>query len=200
MGRRMLDAAIQFLRDEVNTHLRMSGGWTPVETDPEQVVFPSSERVDVPDFRLDHVTMLVVNQEEERSLRPADPYRRTSPDGATEAVAPPVFLNALVLFVARYKAYPDALRAISRILHFFQGHRAFDRAGSPALDPGIEKLLLELVTLPLGDQNNLWSVLRAAYHPSLLYRVRMIVFEDETGAPLPATVDPKVSVLPISPR
>jgi len=66
-----------------------------------------------------------------------------------------------------------------------------DARNAPGLPAGIPQLAMELLTLPLNEQNDLWNALRAAFQPSLLYRVRMLVFEDGravvsgpiTGAP-----------------
>jgi hypothetical protein len=58
-----------------------------------------------------------------------------------------------------------------------------DRTNTPAMNSKIEKLQIELVTLPFGEQAEIWNGLRAAYHPSILYRVRMIRVEDSTPPP-----------------
>ncbi|MEM7266516.1 MAG: Pvc16 family protein, partial [Pseudomonadota bacterium] len=42
-----------------------------------------------------------------------------------------------------------------------------------------EKLTVELVTLPFAQQNEIWNALRTTYRSSLLYKVRMVVFEQE---------------------
>ena len=41
--------------------------------------------------------------------------------------------------------------------------------------------MLELVTLPQGEQNEIWSALRVSYQPSALFRVRLVVFRDADG-------------------
>ena len=71
------------------------------------------------------------------------------------------------------------------VIRFFQQNRALDHDNTPALSPLIDKLVLELVTLPLSEQNEIWSALRVSYHPSVLFRVRMVVFRDADGAAVP---------------
>lgn len=181
----MLRDVLQLLRERVNDHLRTTAGWRPTDTALELVDFPGCERVDLPDIKLEKVTLFLVNLEEDHTLRPADPYHRPSPDGTTEQVQPPIMMNAYVLFVARFDKYETSLRSLSRILQFFQGHRVLDHESAPGLPERIEKLTMELLTLPFSEQNHLWGVLRAAYHPSLLYKVRMVVFSDEQGTALP---------------
>ena len=181
----MLGEVLQFLKERVNDHLRTSAGWRPTDPEQELVAFPGSDKVDAPDFKLEHLTLLLVNLEEDHTLRLADPHRRLAPDGTAQQVKPPIHLNAYVLFVARFKEYDKSLTHLSRVLQYFQSHRVFDHESAPGLSDRVEKLTLELLTLPFSEQNHLWGVLRAAYHPSLLYKLRMVVFSDEQGVASP---------------
>lgn len=181
----MLGNVLLFLKERVNDHLRTSVGWRPTDPEQELVTFPGSDKVDAPDFKTEHLTLLLVNIEEDHTLRPADPHRRLAPDGTTQQVKPPIHLNAYVLFVARFKEYDKSLTHLSRVLQFFQSYRVFDQDSAPGLSNKIEKLTVELLTLPFSEQNHLWGVLRAAYHPSLLYKLRMVVFSDEHGIAAP---------------
>jgi hypothetical protein len=191
----MIGDLVSVLRDVVNDHLNTSSGWSAVDAGP--LAFLESERVDALDFKLNAVTLLLVNLEEEHAARPGDPRRRTLPDGTTLAVAPPIHLNAYVLFVARYKDYAQGLRYLSLIAQFFQSHPSFDHQSAPRLSDRIDHLTAELLSLSFADLNNLWSVLRSAYLPSLLYKVRMLVFQDEGLArPALAETAPSVGKMP----
>jgi hypothetical protein len=185
----MLSEVLQFLKDRVNDHLRTSGGWRPTDPEQELVVFPGSENVDPPDFKLGHVTVLLVNLEEDHTLRSADPNRRMLADGTVQQVKPPIHLNVYVLFVARFKEYETSMRQLSRILGFFQNHRVFDHDSAPGLSDRVEKLTMELLTLSFLEQSNLWGILRAPYQPSVLYQIRMLVFSDEQGITAPVVVE-----------
>jgi hypothetical protein len=57
---------------------------------------------------------LLINLEEETTLRADDPFKRTLATGTQQKVQPAIRLNLFVLFVAHYKQYPDSLRALSR--------------------------------------------------------------------------------------
>ena len=48
---------------------------------------------------------------------------------------------------------------------------------------------MELITLPFSEQNEIWNALRIHYLPSVLYKVKMIVFRDEDAMPLPETAE-----------
>ena len=92
---------------------------------------------------------------------------------------PDIRLNLYVLFVAHYKQYEDSLKYLSLIISYFQTHRVIDQHDAPELNEKIERLVLELVTLPFSEQNEVWNALRITYHPSVLYKVKMLVFQDE---------------------
>jgi hypothetical protein len=189
----MVREILLLLKDTVNDHLTASSGGE--QFDQGRVVFLESEKVDTLDFKLGAVTLLLVNLEEERSTRPADPHLWTAPGGSIQRVNPPIFINLYVLFVARFKDYSQSLRYISLILQLFLGRRVLDRENTPALSDRIEKLTMELLTLPFSEQNHLWGILRTAYQPSLLYKVRMAVFRDEEGAPVPVVTDPSLETV-----
>jgi hypothetical protein len=186
----MIGEILLLLKNAVNDHLNVISGRDGTQPEQEYVVFLESETVDSLPLKLGAVTLLLVNLEEEHAVRPADPHRRTVPDGTVVRVEPPIYLAAYVLFVARYKDYQQSLRNISSILQFFQRHRIFDRSSMPALSDRIGQITIELLTIPFAEQNNLWSLLRSSYQPSLLYQVRMAVFQDEQGVVEPPVVEP----------
>jgi hypothetical protein len=192
----MLSEVLLTLKDAVNNYLTISSGWSALDSDHGHVVFLESDRVDALDFKMDAVSLVLANVEEETTLRPDDPHGRMLPNGARQKVKPPIHLNAYVLFVARFRDYKQSLRYISLILRFFLSHRLLDHENTPALSDRIEKLTMELVTLPFSEQNHLWGILRTAYLPSLLYKVRMVVFQDDDAAVVPLAIEPTVRLQP----
>ncbi|WP_293905392.1 DUF4255 domain-containing protein [Phenylobacterium sp.] len=146
---------------------------------------------------VDKLVAFLVNIERE-------PSPRRTPDhipgaGRTAVVQPPIFLNLMVMFVANFSGakYPEALKAISGAAAFFQGQPVFDHQNTPDLDPGIERLSLEIENLSIADLGNMWGVLGGRYLPSLLYRMRMVVIDSSRiEAQAPQVVRPVVNVLP----
>lgn len=174
----MIDTVLLFLKNELNEYLgRQADGLSP-DGKEDAVVFLDGEKMDPVSFRLGAVTTLLINVEEEHLMRSADPYARIAADGSVYGVRPDIRLNLFVLFVAHYKVYDQALAQISRIVQFFQSHRVFERQRAPTLPDAVERLIVELMTLPFSEQNDIWNALRTTYHPSLLYRIRMLVYED----------------------
>ena len=178
----MIDNVLTFLKDQLNKQFTSDEGSLE-----EQVIFIEGQKMDPLVFKLGAVSVLLINIEEENILRSSNLYRRTNGEGAnrqTQQINPDIRLNLYVLFVAKYKAYEDSLRSLSYIIQFFQHRRIFMSSDEPILDDNIERLGVELITLPFAEQNEIWNALRVTYHPSLLYKIKMIVFKDQQAEPL----------------
>lgn len=179
----MIGETLVFLKDQLNAYL--SVGQSANESHEDPVVFVDGEKMDPLSFRLGALSLLLINIEEEKLLRPPDLYRRTALDGSHYQIHPELRLNLYVLVVARFKQYEEALRRLALVLQYFQTHRLFARPEMPALPEKIEQLVIELLTLPFAEQNEVWSSLRLAYHPSVLYKVKLALYQDEASTPLP---------------
>lgn len=192
----MIGEVLALVRDQINAWLRVQSGIAAGHAAEDKVqLLDTSTKTDVVDFKVNKVTMLLVNIEQEHVARPADAFRRTLADGTTQRVQREIRLNLMVLFVVRFSVYEQGLDLLGQMLRFFQTHPVIDKAGAPKLNPEIDKLSFELLTLPIAEQNAMWSQLRAAYQPSLLYRVRMVVFRDQAGVALPAIKEAEVNVI-----
>lgn len=181
----MIGDVLCLLRDRLNAHLGDSLPDPAADSAEARVQLIDGEKSDPVEFRPNAITVLLVNIEQETSQRSADPYLRAPGDGGLRKLLPEVRLNLYVLFVARFKAYEQGLNQLSEVIRFLMAHRAMDRSNTPSLPAQIDKLVLELVTLPLAEQNEIWSALRTNYHPSVLFRVRMVVFRDAVGTAVP---------------
>lgn len=182
----MIGDVLLLLRDQLNAYMRAAAPPAGDDSAEDRVQLIDGEKTDPVEFRLNAVTVLLINVEQETSQRSIDPYLRSSqPDGNLRKLMPEIRLNLYVLFAARFKAYEQGLNHLAMVIRFVQQHRALDHINTPGLSPQIDKLVLELVTLPLSEQNEIWSALRVSYHPSVLFRVRMVVFRDAEGAAVP---------------
>jgi hypothetical protein len=179
----MIDQALIFLKHQLNTYFKI--GHSADSSMEDQVVFLDGQAMEQLKFKLGAISLLLINLEEEHVLRMPDPYVRTTANGTLQRVHPDIRLNMMVLFVAHYKQYEDSLQALGRVIRYFQTHRVFEPQNAPELTDSIEKLVIELVTLPFSAQNEVWNSLRVTYHPSVLYKVKMIVFQDEEPVPSP---------------
>ncbi|MGB8192459.1 MAG: DUF4255 domain-containing protein, partial [Chitinophagaceae bacterium] len=112
------------------------------------------------------VIISVINIEENRMSR--DPRNYVHSGTNIFSKNPAVHLNLTLLFTALRSeaAYGPALQNLQRVIQFFQGKYVFDHINTPILDPGIEKLILEMVTMNLEQLNHLWAILGSRYQPS----------------------------------
>lgn len=191
----MIRDALIFLKNHLNGHLSAQSGLSVGEIE-DRVVFLDGEKLDPISFKLGAITCLMINVEEERTLRAADPYVRVISDGTHQRVQPDIRINLYVLFIARFSQYEQGLSYLSRIIEHFQTHRVFDHTNSPELSTRIERLIMELTTQSFAEQNEIWNALRTTYHPSMLYRVRMLVVRDDAAVAKPAVGDKEMAVTP----
>jgi Pvc16 N-terminal domain len=175
----MIDDAVLFLRQHLSSALKSLSGAAPDDVADEPVVFVDDAKMDCVTFKPGAISVLLVNIEQETTLREPDLYSRVSTNGVSESVQPEIRINLYVLFVAQFTQYEQSLKYLSRIVQHFQTHRVFDQQNAPELNQRIGRLALELITLPFSEQNEIWNALRTAYRPSVLYKARMIVFRDE---------------------
>jgi hypothetical protein len=126
----------------------------------------------------------LVNLEEERNTRSVNNYVKVN--DRIEYKNPKVFLNLYCLFSINHSSYETSLQYLSLIIQFFQYRNVINQKNTPAdnglaLDPKIEKLIFDMVSLNAEQINHLWAVLGGKYYPSVLYKVRMLTIEDDTA-------------------
>lgn len=125
----------------------------------------------------DHVGAALVNVEEERTLRSQRP-KTVFANGRQMVLEPALKLNLHVLFAASFQRYDHALHYLSHVLTFFQAHSSFTQDRYPDLDPRIERLTVELLSLGYEQLNQLWAFIGGKHLPSAVYRVRMVILQD----------------------
>lgn len=85
---------------------------------------------------------------------------------------PPLYVNLNIVFAAIYEdQYNDALSAISATLMFIQAHTCFKYKN--------ETYTLEIINPNLQELNNIWSIMGGQYYPSVLCKIRRLVFDLE---------------------
>jgi hypothetical protein len=186
----MIGQVLEFVRKHVHNQLlaQAGGAGTPGQ---DQVVFAGMDTTDIT-FTAGAISLLLVNLEEDKVLRGPDLYARTSENGARQSASPDIRLVLYMLFVARFTEYDQAWDQLSKIVLHFQNQRVIDAQSNPDLPVGVEKLVMELVTLGFNEQTELWSGLRATYRPSLLYRVKLVAFHAHTAPTAPEVGQPNL--------
>jgi hypothetical protein len=194
----MIGDALVFLRKHLDDHLRVELGVTPDDPTGDKVVFLDGDKMEPITFKLGAVSQLLINVEEERVLRQPDLHARVGQDGLPYRIQPDIRLILYILFVSRFKQYELGWEHLSQIIQHFQTNRVFEPENAPDLPAGIEKLVVELVTLDFAGQNEVWNALRTTYHPSILYRVKVIAMRDRKPEVLPQVGERNVDLRKIS--
>ena len=172
----MIDVALQFLRNELNTFLFTETGSDTVKVKLSSVVDDAGKYA----FDQNLIGASVINVEEERTLKAHLP-QYTYLNGKHVISEPELKLNLYVLFAANFKVYEEALKYLAVILTYFQSHASFTQEGFPALDLRIEKLTLELQSPTFEHWNQIWGANGGKQLPSIIYKVRMVILQP--GAP-----------------
>jgi len=126
------------------------------------------------------ISMSLLNIEEEKSTKSAMVQKRVQ-DRKVYTQNPVVNLNLDIIFISNFaNDYLNELNYITKVVEFFQQKRLFTIENTEALKEfNIERLNFMLNTLPLNEQNNIWSLLGGKYMPSVIYRVGLIPIQDE---------------------
>jgi len=110
---------------------------------------------------------------------------------------PPLYFNLYLMVIGHFSSnnYSEALKFLSNSISFFQRSPVFDHASTPDLDKRIDRLVLDIENLNFQDLSNVWGVLGGRYLPSVLYKVRMVVFDAGDVRGQTATVqEPQYSI------
>jgi len=183
----MLDKAVIFLQKHLNNKLKGDAA-------QDKVVLAKVEK-DYVNLTLEAVTVILVGMEPDPISRSADPYRASTTGAGSGLVYPEIRLNLYLLFAARFAAYENALGYVSKVIQYFQQNPVLTRQNAPEMEPEIEKLVMELQALPFTQQNDIWSTLKVAANPSVLYRVRMVVFQQPPSVETPRIVEVEKEVV-----
>ncbi|HAA13271.1 MAG TPA: hypothetical protein DCE41_16890 [Cytophagales bacterium] len=79
-----------------------------------------------------------------------------------------------------FEEYDEGLKFLSEALYFFQAQPEFPVPGQPDAEYQ-QHLSFELVKLTYQEMHSLWTALGAKYVPSVLFKVRMLSFQNAKG-------------------
>jgi len=173
----MLEESLSFIVDKVNEYIALQAAGDSTRVELNALVDQKGD-VQVGD---DKVACTLVSLEEERISKAQ--YVHEVQNGVTTKKNPPLKFNLYVLFAANPKIstantnYGEGLKLISHIIAYFQGNNYFTKTNAPEIPDGIEKLIMEVYSMPIEQQNYMWGALGAKYLPSVLYRMRLVVID-----------------------
>ena len=185
----MIDEALKFLTDEINAYLNLQNA--PISGTTPEIVLTNVAAEDgnwaIPPQSLG---LSLINIEEERVFKDQQTSFRNE-QGNVEHYNPNLKLNLYILISANFAAgdgggstnttgvYREGLKQLSHVISFFQGKYVFTPDNTPALAPPLVKLVVELYSSSFEQQYNFWNVVGAKYLPSVLYKVRMLTYQEK---------------------
>ncbi len=180
----MINSALEFLNEEVENYLTLvNGGVAP--SDGFIVLSNVADESGKWAIPSDKIGMSLINIEEERVFKDQNFLHRND-DGEIERYNPNIKLNLYVLFCANYvnsqanvSNYMEGLKQLSNVISFFQGKYVFTPDTSPSMDPNLQKLIVDLYSYTFEQQYNFWTILGAKYLPSVLYKVRLLTYQEK---------------------
>lgn len=182
----MIDIALKFLTDELNTYLITKTGLNQAEVVKMSRVVDETGKYA---FDKETICAAIINIEEERTFKSHLPEYLYI-NGQQVILEPALKLNLHLLFAANFTLYDMALKYISYILTYFQSHPSFTPVEYPGLDPRIGKLTMELQSLSYEQLNQVWAFIGGKQLTSAIYKVRMVVLQDDvlTSVQPPVTI------------
>lgn len=179
----MIDKALRFLTDEMNAYLDLQNGNPAGESliVLTNVADNSTGGWAIPSQKLG---VSLINIEEEKVFKEQQTQYRNA-NGDFEQYNPEIKLNLYMLVCANFVSengddkYEQGLKQLSRIVSFFQGKNVFTPDNSPAMDANLKKLIVELYSYTFEQQYNFWTILGAKYLPSVLYKVRLLAYQEK---------------------
>lgn len=139
------------------------------------------------DVKIDHLNKLkalntplgiylsLVNISRETTIGQLEPFKKT---GATiEIKSPPVYINIYVMVTAHFTDYSTALVHLGTALEFFQNKPYLDKYNilpAHSWPSKLENIVFDWHNLEIDKLNQLWGIHGGTYHPSFLFRVRLL--------------------------
>jgi hypothetical protein len=188
----MIHSSLSFLKDQLNTFITLKDPFNSAGALVNPVILTNIVDQENHLFHTsgDYVFMTLINTEEETVGKSQLPYLKT-PDDKLHVVNPDIKLNLYIQFAAysdakqsAIPAYERALMLLDQVVYFFQYRNLFTKNEHPALmAAGMEKLIVDQVSLTFEQLNHLWATLGAKYMPSVTYKCRMLAYRETVVTP-----------------
>ena len=182
----MIDKVLDFIITQLDGYLRQKSD--PSVSDPfiqlANVAWMDSETTTATSANSANAFISLVNIEEDRISKSSENFQR-NPNGAIVYKSPKIFLNLYLLFSVNLSVYEESLKRLSFIIQFFQYQNVFTPLSNPGdaqhpFPDSIDELIFDLYTLSFQDLNNLWGIMGSKYLPSVMYKMRLIIIDENS--------------------
>ena len=186
----MLRTALEFIQEEINAYVKMKD---PVNFGNKELAILSNivDQEGKLDFKTtgsdNHKIIITLANIEECRVAECQNFIHKGGDGSIQKVNPAVNLIFYVLFSAFSDDYKSSLRNLTYVISFFQNNPAFTEESHPHLNSNaddtkpwqkIKRLAFSLYNMTFEQQNNLWAAVGAKYLPSVIYKMRILRFQE----------------------
>ena len=175
----MIDTAIKFINSQLKEYLAQLGN-------TEDVV--AGNLATLKKENANAIIVSLINIEEETTLRNQKNFKKINNQLVRKS--PPIYLNLFVMVAFSLEDYDNCLLRMSQTIQFFQKKKVFEAEAYPILlSNDIKEMIFKLFTIDLEQLNDLWGILGGNYHPSVIYKVRLIEIEakEPEGLEIPIT-------------
>lgn len=182
----MIGKIVDHIVGELNYYLRLLSS---VESD--HVVAGSLFDVEGgPNAKVKDKTVLSLVKVEQDRTYPSQEIYKAGESRGTQLIKPPITVNLFFLIIANYSNYQEALKAISRVITFFQHRVSFDIETDITHPGSIRRpIVFDMVSMNFEQQNHLWGMLGNKYIPSVLYKAGLVSLQDEQVEAIVAPVE-----------
>ena len=175
----MIDEVLLLLKNQLNSYFASLSLGAVAD-------FPSIDSSGQVKLQADKLNLLLYRLEKEPAIG-----QQGSPSNPTMNV------NLNILFVATVNDYPTSLQHLSHVIQFFQTHRTFDAQNAPEKPKSLGNLIIDIISLSLAEQSELWTMLNVGYLPSVAYQLKTVVFGGAVASYTPpiSAIEPQVQPL-----
>ena len=187
----MLRTALEFIQDELNAYIQnrdpVNFGDKNLCTLSNIVKQDGGFEIDDADNSDDHKIIITLVNVVENRVAECQNYFHKNADGTIQNVNPAVNMEFYILFSAYSDDYKSSLRNLTYVITFFQTNAVFSPEKYPHLNTHanenkpwqkIKKLIFNLENLSFEQQNNMWGALGAKFMPSLVYKMKLLRFQE----------------------
>jgi hypothetical protein len=172
----MIYQSLHCLADEINDFFRIK-----LQVTEDKVLLSSIVNQDgsVAVQGENKIVLTLLNVEKENAkTSPGYPAAPRTSNGQASAIN----INLLIMLSVYFSGnnYPEGLKFLSLVISFLQRKPVFNQSNTPRLPAEIEKLSFDLETIGLERLSNIWTMIGAKYMPSVIYKLRMLTFDDTT--------------------
>jgi hypothetical protein len=185
-GVEMLDRALIFLRDELDSYVRQS-----MAISDSMVILNHLQGADgalaLKNQNRLVITLIKIDYDSSRPYYNSQNHNSNQSLNGSFKKNAPQFFNINILISSNFDDYIESLKTLSVAIHFFQANNNFQRLSFPNLPEELNSLDVEIENSSEARSFDMWSALGAHYVPSIVYKIRRLAMDSRQIAGLLST-------------